>query len=246
MLDLFWSPRLTRENFSRYIEVENLEMLKRDIGDKGSCIFAVPHYGNFEWINPTTAFLGYPTNILTQEFKNPLLDAIFAELRATFGSRTVPRGGGVVRLYRALRRGGRAGILVDLSLRPHLTAVPIDCFGLKASVPFAHVWLSERAGAPIVPIHCEPLPRGRWRVVFHRKIEMPPGYTHQQIAQACWDRFEPIIRENPAPWLWTYKFWRFLPRNPKRPYPFYANFSPEFDDLIRETRDAPKSAPASL
>ncbi|MEY2542202.1 MAG: Kdo2-lipid lauroyltransferase/acyltransferase [Verrucomicrobiota bacterium] len=246
MLDLFWSPRLTTENFARYIDIENLERLKRDIGETGSCIFAVPHYGNFEWLSPATALLGYPTHILTQEFKNPLLDSIFDQLRANFGSRTVPREGAVVRLYKALRRRGCAGILVDLSLRPHMTAVPIDCFGLKASVPFAHAWLSERTGAPIIPLHCEPLPKGRWRVVFHEKLQTPQGATHQQVAQACWDRFEPIIRKNPAPWLWTYKLWRFLPANPNRPYPFYANFSPEFEALIRETEKTSPSAPASV
>src|SRR4051794_4474138 len=30
MLDLLWSPRLTRENFSRYIDVDNLEETSRD------------------------------------------------------------------------------------------------------------------------------------------------------------------------------------------------------------------------
>lgn len=245
MLDLFWSPRLTTENLPRYIDIQNLERFKRDIGETGSCIFAIPHFGNFEWLNPATGLLGYPTYILTQEFKNPLVDSIFDKLRANFGHRTVPREGGVVRLYKALRRRGRVAILVDLSLRPHMTAAPIDCFGLKASVPFAHAWLSERTGSPIIPLHCEPLPKGRWRIVFHEKLETGPGATHQQVAQACWDRFEPIIRQNPAPWLWTYKLWRFLPANPDRPYPFYANFSPEFEALIRETKETPSGVPAS-
>ena len=68
---------------------------------------------------------------LTQEFKNELLNSIFDKLRATFGHSTVPREGGVVRLYKALRRRGRVAILVDLSLRPEMPAVVIDCFGLK-------------------------------------------------------------------------------------------------------------------
>ena len=36
MLDLLWSPRLTRENFSRYIEIENFERFERDIGERRS------------------------------------------------------------------------------------------------------------------------------------------------------------------------------------------------------------------
>src|SRR5476651_623858 len=60
MLDLFWSPRLTSENFSRYIEIENLERFKQDIAPSGSCIFACLHYGNFEWISLAMGFLGFP------------------------------------------------------------------------------------------------------------------------------------------------------------------------------------------
>ena len=109
----------------------------------------------------------------------------------------------------------------------------IDCFGLKTSVTSAHAWLHEQTGAPIVPAHCEPLPDGRYRLIFHPKIEGTAEMTHQQIAQACWNSFEPYAQKNPAPWLWMYKHWRYRPANPARPYPFYANFFRPFQDLLQ-------------
>jgi KDO2-lipid IV(A) lauroyltransferase len=57
--------------------------------------------------------------------------------------------------------------------------------------------------------------------------------THQQIAQACWNSFEPYVRKNPAPWLWMYKHWRYLPADAARPYPFYANFYRPFEDMLK-------------
>jgi hypothetical protein len=33
-----------------------------------------------------------------------------------------------------------------------------------------------------------------------------------------------------------YKHWRYLPGNPNRAYPFYAQFSQEFDTLAREAK----------
>ena len=65
-------------------------------------------------------------------------------------------------------------ILVDLTLRPRQPTVAIDCFGMKMPVTFAHAWLHRRTGLPIVPVHQEPLPGGRCRVVFHPKLEIPP------------------------------------------------------------------------
>ena len=232
MLDLFWSPRLTSENFSRYIEIENLERFKQDIAPSGSCIFACLHYGNFEWISLAMGFVGFPSGITAQEFKNSRIDPFFNSMRTVSGHHIVPREGAMLRLFKDLKRKGRIAILIDLSLLAERTAVAIELFGLKTSATFAHAWLHERTGSPIIPIYSELLPGGRCRVVIQPKLEVPPGATYQQVAQACWDRFEPVIRANPAPWLWSYKHWRYRPAATPRPYPFYSQFSQNFQALI--------------
>jgi lauroyl/myristoyl acyltransferase len=179
------------------------------------------------------AFLELKGTIISQEFKNSSLDPIFKTLREQSGHELVPRERGIMRLYKVLRRKGRTALLVDLTVPPSQGAVAIDCFGLKTSVTSAHAWLNERTGVPIIPAHCEPLPNGRYRLIFHPKISNTVGMTHQQIAQACWNSFEPYVRKNPAPWLWMYKHWRYLPANADRPYPFYANFYRPFEDMLK-------------
>ena len=233
MLDLLWSPRLTRENFSRYIELENFDEIARDPVPERSVMIACYHYSNFEWLSLACGFLDLKGTIIAQEFKNSLLDPIFRKLREQSGHELIPRERALVRLYKVLRRKGRTALLVDLTVPPSQGAVAIDCFGLKTSVTSAHAWLHEQSGVPIVPAHCEPLSNGRYRLVFHPKINNTTGMTHQQIAQACWNSFEPYLLENPAPWLWMYKHWRYLPANADRPYPFYANYLRPFEDMLQ-------------
>jgi Kdo2-lipid IVA lauroyltransferase/acyltransferase len=233
MVDLLWSPRLTQENFSRYIELENFEETARDTGTERSVMIACYHYSNFEWLSLACGFLDLKGTIISQEFKNSSLDPIFKKLREQSGHELVARERGIMRLYKVLRRKGRTALLVDLTVPPTRGAVVIDCFGLKTSVTSAHAWLHERTGVPIVPAHCEPLPNGCYRLVFHPKIANAGEVTHQEIAQACWNSFEPYVRKNPAPWLWMYKHWRYCPANPDRLYPFYANFYRPFEDLLQ-------------
>jgi lauroyl/myristoyl acyltransferase len=240
MLDFLWSPRLTAENFSRYIEVQNFDETERAGGPERNVIIACYHYSNFEWLGLVGGFLGFFTTVITQEFKNSSLDAIFKKIREQTGHVMIPRERGIIRLYKALRRKGRTALLVDLTVPPRQGAVAIECFGLKTSVTSAHAWLHEQTGTAIVPAHCEPLPGGRYRVIVHPKIENTAGMNHQQIAQACWNSFEPYVRRNPAPWLWMYKHWRYFPASPDRVYPFYAQFSPEFDALVREAIKTPE------
>jgi len=234
MIDLFWSPRLTAGNYRRLIDLDGWDEFARTVGPTGPCIIAACHYGNFEWFSLAAGYAGLRATIISQEFKNPRLDPIFNQLREQSGHQMVPRERGIVRLYKTLRRGGTAAILVDLTLHPQQPTVAIDCLGMKMPVTFAHAWLHRRTGLPIVPVHQEPLPGGRCRVVFHPKLEIPPGAIDQEIAQLCWDQFEPVVRRNPSPWLWMYKYWRFRPTNATRSYPFYARVVPGFDRLLAQ------------
>jgi lauroyl/myristoyl acyltransferase len=245
MVDLLWSPRLTQENFSQYIDLENFEETARDTGPERSLVIACYHYSNFEWLSLACGFLDLKGTIISQEFKNSALDSIFKRLREQSGHELVPRERGIMRLYKVLRRKGRTALLVDLTVPASQGAVAIDCFGLETSVTSAHAWLHERTGVPIVPAHTEPLPDGRYRLVFHPKIGRTAGMTHQQIAQACWNSFEPYVRKNPAPWLWMYKHWRYRPAHPDRPYPFYSNFYRPFEDML-EANEAGASDEAKL
>src|SRR5438876_6405018 len=231
MVDLLWSPRLTRENFRDYIEFENLEEIDRVSGSERNFITACYHYSNFEWFSLASGYSGLGGTIISQEFKNSLLDPVFKKLREQSGHELIARQGGIIRLYKVLRRKGRTALLVDLTLHPKMPSVAIDCFGLKTSVTSAHAWLNQQTGVPIIPAHTEPLPNGRYRLVFHPKIETA-GRSHQQIAQTCWNSFEPYVRKNPAPWLWMYKHWRYKPATADRPYPFYARPHGRFDKQI--------------
>lgn len=246
MADLFWSPRLTPANLSEYVDVSDLDRLKREGGADRGAIFACLHYGGFEWIALALGLSGIRCTVVTQGFKNPLLNPIFKDVREVSGHQTVRREGAMLRLYKALQAERSVTLAVDLTVSAKLPSVPISCFGLQTCVTFAHAWLHKRTGAPIIPTHCEPVADGRYRLVLHSPLEIAPGATHQQIAQACWDRFEPVVRRHPAPWLWMYKHWRYRPAGAERPYPAYANESHHFRRLLaRMEKEKVSAASAS-
>lgn len=232
MADLFWSRRLTTENLHEIFDLTDLERLQREQGMERGYIFACMHYGGFEWIALALGLSGMPCTVVTQAFKNPLLNATFNRLREVSGHKTIRRAGAMLRLYKALQSQRSVTLAVDLTTSAKLPSVPIACFGMQTCVTFAHAWLHQQTGAPIIPTHCEPLPAGRYKLVLHPALQLSPKATHQEIAQACWDRFEPVIQRQPAPWLWMYKHWRYRPADAPRPYPDYANESPHFRKLL--------------
>jgi KDO2-lipid IV(A) lauroyltransferase len=236
MTDLFWSPRLTAENFSELIELAGLEQWSAELEQGKPVIFGCQHYGNFEWMATSVGLSGRKSVIMAQEFKNPLLDPTFIALREGGGHRVVTRPGSLLHLYRALRRGERVALFADLTISAKIPSVVIDCFGMKRCVSFAQAWLHQRTGAPIINAHMEPLPHGRYRLVFHPPLQLRAGASAREIAQACWDQIEPVIRRDRAPWLWMYKHWRYRPESADpATYPFYANVSPHFEKRLKES-----------
>ena len=86
MLDLFWAPNLTPENWSAWLKLEGFEELRaRHAQSPGGSILFCVHQGNWEWASLAFGFMGLPTVIVAETFKNPLLTATFKGLREHSG-----------------------------------------------------------------------------------------------------------------------------------------------------------------
>ena len=234
-LDLFWARNLTADNYRNYCTIEGFEAVEASRARANGSILCCAHFGNFEWASLVTGFAGLPTLIVAQEFKNPGLDAIFNGARAVSGHRILPRTLAMLKMLRAVKRGGSAGLLVDLTLPPEMPAAALRAFGgLRICATILHPILHQRTGVPITPVSAWPRRGGGYRITFHPPMDFPPDATRAEIAQAVWDCHEALIRRRPTLWLWSYKHFRYRPEHAEREYPWYAMEHPDFERLVRE------------
>lgn len=234
MIDLFWTPRLSAANRETLFRVEGFEaMLRNHAASPAGSVFMCVHLGNFEWASLACGFHGVRATIVAEEFKNPLLARVFNRLRESSGHQLIAQDRSVLRLLKTVKRGGVAGLLIDLTLRPTQPSVAIDAFGMKMCVTLLHAVLARRTGALLVPIESIPEADGTCRIIAHAPLQFSADATETQIAQGCWDFFEPRIRAAPERWMWAYKHWRYQPGGGQG-YPFYANRSGSFEKLLRQ------------
>jgi len=144
----------------------------------------------------------------------------------------IPQENAMLRMMRAVKRGGFTGLLADLSVRPSQAATIVRAFGLEMSASILHAVLVERANALVACVDSFPRADGSCDVSVS-VLEIPEGATRREIAQACWDYYEPRLRREPGTWMWPYKHFRYKPRDAGRVYPFYANESGAFEKLRR-------------
>jgi Kdo2-lipid IVA lauroyltransferase/acyltransferase len=237
VVDQFWSSRLNRENYTQFCElvVDDEDLIER-VRETGA-IWVTPHYGNFEWIALIMGFRDYKFTIVARDFRNPSLTDTYKKNREISGHEVIPQRGAIMRLLKNLKRGGHAAFLTDLTIPPSKPATIIRCFGRKTCVTAIHAELMKRTGLPVIPGICLPRPDGSYLLRGFAALEFGPDDTEHTIAQSCWDVFEPIIREHPAPWLWMYKHWRFAPPVPEVPYPSYARRNAAFDGVLERAED---------
>ena len=236
MLDLFWCRRLTTETFPRHFHLVGFEQARALQAEHGAVILFELHHGPYEMASLGIGYAGLPMHIVTMDFKNPSLDAVFARARCHSGNTIVNRHQSMLRLLRALHRGHSIGMLPDLALALEHPGDVIEAFGLKIHVTFLHVLLHQRTGKPIVPITSVPHPDGTCTVTAHPPLMFPPDAPRQEVVQACWNFFEPVIRARPDLWLWSYRHWRHKPRETTREYPDYARESGKFERALAGER----------
>lgn len=238
MLELFWSPNLTKAFAEKIVDAGGMDLhpCHKDPGQ--AVIYLCLHYSNFEWLSQIGAYHVSAGPVVTQPFKNPLIGEIFNRLRSSTGHTILPQERAMIRMLKHLKSGGKFHMLIDLNLDPSEPSVVVNEFnGLKTCATQMHVALAQRTGALLVPAECRPLPDGGYRMVLHEPIACPPEVKAEEVAQRCWDVLEPSLREQPECWLWPYKHWRFKPADDASGrYPFYANVAKRFDKLLAGKR----------
>ncbi len=244
VIDQLRSSRLTAENYSEVVELDAEDMDAVERARDTGAIWVTPHYSNFEWISLFMGFRGYRFTVVAQDFKNEALTEIYRRNREVSGHEVIPQRHALMKLLRALKNGGHAAFLSDLTIPPSKAATVITCFGRKTCVTAIHAELQKRTGLPVIPGMAFPLPDGRYHMQGYRPLNFGPEDSGQAIAQACWDVFEQVIRENPEPWLWMYKHWRYLPAEDAEGYPSYARPSKEFEKMVRELEQGQTSGEA--
>lgn len=230
MLDLFWAPALTEKHLS----ISGWDVVvERAAREKRGILYVSLHAGNWEWANLACGLAGAPSIAVAEHFANPALGPVVTKLREATGQTIIPQENSMFRMMRTVKRGGRAGFLCDLGVHPAQAATVVRVFGLEISASILHAVLAERADALIVALHTRPHRDGSCDVRAEI-IEMPAGLSPQQIAQRCWDHFEPSLLREPGLWMWPYKHFRYRPRGTQQPYPFYANESGAFEKLRKK------------
>ena len=95
------------------LEISGEEHVARArLGGRG-VILVTGHFGYWEMLGATVAFLGYPITVVAKKLHNPAVDRLVHEGRERLGMAVTPMDSAPPAIFRALRRNECVGLLAD-------------------------------------------------------------------------------------------------------------------------------------
>ena len=225
MLDLFWFSRHMEQRVRRYV---TLDPAFRTHVYTQPVIGVTAHFGNWELLSKALSMYGFAHVAVASPLANPTVDAIIGLGRSIPGVEIVTRQGAIRGLLRALRQGKHVALLLDQNTKPEEGGLFVGFFGLSIPMSTAAAVLSERTGAPVIPIFCRANANGSYTIYSLPPLkradlaQVGPNIIHT-TTQTIATLFEQEIRAHPEQWLWMYKRWKYIdPDWPAAAYPFYS------------------------
>lgn len=203
-------PRIDAAFTKRHIVIKGVCNLPRNRG----AIIIGAHFGNWEWMAPAMAALGWPVAEVVRPLNHEPLNRYVDKVRTGGKITTVPKDASAIKLINILKKGCAVGILVDQAQRAN--AAPTRFFGQACWSTVGPVILALRAGVPIIPASMTRIPGGRYRLEFGRRIMLQ--HSEEWVkdlvvnTQKCQDAIERFVRKYPEQWLWIHQRWEVRPR----------------------------------
>ena len=168
-------------------------------------IILTAHYGNWELLGAALVAHGLPLHVLVQPPSQDAFGRLFVEFRARVGVRTWPNTGkaSLRPALRALQANEGLGLLADQHGEAQEALVRF--FGHTVSAPTGPIFLAQRTGAALLPVHLVRQPDGSHVGVVEPAIA--PVDDVQATAQRMYDHYERWITEHPDHWLWAHDRW---------------------------------------
>lgn len=200
---------LSPERLCRRLELEGWDNFRRAEEAGRGVLLISGHLGVHELIVHAVPIYKGPVDIVARASGKRPVDDVVGGLRLRHGNRLIPKRGAVWSMLEALRAGGRVAIMPDQRVHPN-EGIEVPFFGRPSSTSPFPARVSQRTGAPALPIFGYQVEGGRYRLVARPPI-FPRGEGDaetQRLAAAYLAVIEEEIRRRPEEWLWMHERWR--------------------------------------
>jgi lauroyl/myristoyl acyltransferase len=199
-IEAFRCTDLRADDLDRRTTTAGFEHLDGALAQGKGAIVLLAHHGSWDVAARWAEDHGYHMAAVAEVLRPRRLFERFVRLREAVGLEVVPlvQGRSVsMRLRQVLAANHLVGLLADRDLGG--SGIVVRLFGEDASLPRGPVVLSQRTGAPIVPITMLQRPGGRWHLQVLPPVDVQ-GHAIGDGVQLVAEAIERLVRLAPEQW----------------------------------------------
>jgi Kdo2-lipid IVA lauroyltransferase/acyltransferase len=220
LMECLFLPSLTAEAIQDYVSISGLRHFYEAEKEGKGVLILTGHFGNWELMALAFNLYGLPSAAVARPLDNPYLDRLVESLRTQYGNHVITKKGAVKEIMKLLAQRGRVGILIDQNVSTR-EGVFVDFFHIPASTTPILAALSQKTGAPVVPVFIVPRKGGSGYVI---EIGKPvslinTGEKEKDLIMntALFTHIiEEYIRKYPHCWFWMHRRWKVRPEDQLR------------------------------
>jgi Kdo2-lipid IVA lauroyltransferase/acyltransferase len=206
-LELFRSARWDHETVRRAVAVTGWEHVVAAYERGKGVVFASAHIGPISVCGQIFVAYGYEVT-LPVEKETGEMSRVINRLRRRMGL-TLVYTGSALGIHRVLKHGGALGLLADRAVTG--VGERVQFFGREALLPSAHVALSLRTGASLIPGFAHHT-SGRMHAIFEPELVLRRTGDHEADLRDGVQRWAQLLEQHvrvaPEQWSVFEAFWR--------------------------------------
>jgi len=190
----------------------SIARLDEVLAEGRGALVVTAHLGNWELLCARLRRRGHQGAVVGRVRDRDPSHQWLTAMRRSYGVETIPQDASPRRALAVLAEGGVLGLLADLpTIRLSMVEAPF--LGLPAQTPTAPAALARVHGAPLVPIRCIAMDRGRggYRLLVEEPLALDAALPRRAALLDLTERLNDVysrwILADPEQWAWHQRRW---------------------------------------
>ncbi len=206
LIEFLRYPKYTKENFFKYIKIENEEYLKSSLLKGKGVIIIAGHFGNWEFSAAAVGLSGYPLSQVSKNLHNDYLNRVVLKYRGSKNINVIGLKMEVREIIHILKQNGIVGIADDQEARLH--GLWVDFMGKEALTARGPVVFARKFGSPLIPCFIvSQKDKITHSLIFEKPIIVDSMNDEKYLYQFN-KLLEKYVRLYPEQYFWLHNRWR--------------------------------------
>ncbi len=209
ILETFKTLTMSDQEASDHCIFHHQPWLDRLYDEKRSIILVMGHYGNWEWAGPSFSLnVKHQLVVIYRPLTHPYFEKMMVRMRTRHGTR-ITAVNQTLRDMVATRSEITATAFIADQTAFADKAYWMTFLNQDTPVFTGPEKLAVKFDYPVVYIDARRRSRGYYEIFPELMFEHPKNTSENEISHAFMKRLEKEILQDPVPWLWSHKRWKY-------------------------------------